>query len=307
VGQTQWDVAVIGNIGIDSNVYFHGAAPDFSVESNFTRNRHYVGQAGGYAARGYAALGYRTAFVGHVGEDFLGREVEAVLDRDGIDRRALGRDPAATCHSVNCMFADGRRKNFYDGASHMQLPPPPEAEVVVAGARLAHFNLANWARRLLPVAKAAGALIACDLQDVADPHDPYRQDFIAAADILFFSAVNHDPRTLLQTFMARRPDALWVCGMGARGAALGHQGRIQTFAAVDGAEPVVDTNGAGDSLALGFLSGWLFEGLSVEAALLRGQINARHVCTLVADTDHLLSGAELARRCRQARHEDADE
>ena len=118
------DVVVIGNIGIDSNVYLHGDEPDFSLEANFTRNRHYVGNAGAYTARGYAALGYRTAFIGHVGDDFLGREIEAVLDRDGIDRRAVELDPAGTAHSVNIMYRDGRRKNFYDGGGHMELDAP---------------------------------------------------------------------------------------------------------------------------------------------------------------------------------------
>ena len=78
------------------------------------------------------------------------------------------------------------------------------------------------------------------------------------------------------------------------------QGRIQTFGPVMGEAPVIDTNGAGDSLAVGFLSGLLFEDLSPEAALLRGQINARHVCTLAADTDHLLRQDELRRRCLAA-------
>ena len=57
----KFDVAVVGNVGIDTNVYIAGADIDFGVESNFTENLDYVGQAGGYAARGYAQLGKRTA------------------------------------------------------------------------------------------------------------------------------------------------------------------------------------------------------------------------------------------------------
>lgn len=59
-------IVVIGNAGIDSNVYLPGADIDFRVEGNFTKNLDTVGQAGGYSARGYAALGRPTAFIGHV-------------------------------------------------------------------------------------------------------------------------------------------------------------------------------------------------------------------------------------------------
>jgi acarbose 7IV-phosphotransferase len=61
------DVVVIGNIGIDTNVYLFHADVDWSIEANFSENIDYVGQAGGYASRGYAQFGKRTAFVGHVG------------------------------------------------------------------------------------------------------------------------------------------------------------------------------------------------------------------------------------------------
>ncbi|WP_374688922.1 carbohydrate kinase family protein, partial [Promineifilum sp.] len=191
-------VVVIGNVGIDTNVYLYGADIDFSVEANFSDNRDYVGQAGGYTSRGYAALGAPTAFIGHVGDDFSGRFIRETLAADGIDSRALFTDPAGTARSVNFMYRDGRRKNFYDGKGHMTLMPDLDlCRKVLRGARLAHFHLPNWARRLLPIAREEGLTIACDLQDVVDPADPYRQDFIREADILFFSAANFpDPTPL---------------------------------------------------------------------------------------------------------------
>ena len=50
-----------------------------------------------------------------------------------------------------------------------------------AGARLALFHLPDWARHLLPVARRAGAVVACDLQDVRDPDDEYLRDFLEGA------------------------------------------------------------------------------------------------------------------------------
>jgi acarbose 7IV-phosphotransferase len=52
---------------------------------------------------------------------------------------------------------------------------------------------------------------------------------------------------------------------------------------------VVDTNGAGDSLAAVFLSSYLLEGYSIEEAILRGQIAGRYCCSLKANTDDLIN------------------
>jgi sugar/nucleoside kinase (ribokinase family) len=174
-----FDVVVVGNVGIDTNVYFYGRDPDFGVESNFTENVDCVGQAGGYASRGFAQLGKRTAFIGYVGDDYSGRFIRQEFTRDGVDTTALFIDPTGTSRSVNFMYRDGRRKNFYDGKDHMHLRP--DAAVcrgVLARARLAHFNIPNWARRLLPVARELGLTISCDLQDVVSPDDDYRRDFV---------------------------------------------------------------------------------------------------------------------------------
>lgn len=299
----RFDVAVVGNIGIDTNVYFHSAEPDFTRESNFTEDLDYVGQAGGYASRGYAQLGWRTAFIGYVGDDHQGRFIRDELAHDGIDTSAAFIDPAGTSRSVNLMYRDGRRKNFYDGKSHMQLDPDrARCRSVLAESRLAHFNIPNWARGLLPIAKAAGVTVACDLQDVVQLRDGYRDDFVAQADIVFFSAVNQaGPAPLIEELLAWRPELVVVSGMGARGCALGTRAGIRYFDPVDIDLPVVDTNGAGDGLAVGFLSSYVLGGYSLEDAIRRGQIAARHTCTQKASSSHLITPELMAHYERQAR------
>jgi hypothetical protein len=56
-------VVIIGNAGTDTDVYLHGCDNIFTVESNFTENLDCVGQAGGYASRGFTNLGVRTAYI----------------------------------------------------------------------------------------------------------------------------------------------------------------------------------------------------------------------------------------------------
>jgi len=293
----KFDVVVVGNVGIDTNVYIAGADIDFGVESNFTENLDYVGQAGGYAARGYAQLGKKTAFAGYVGDDYSGRFVREELAADGIDTSAVFIDPLGTGRSINFMYRDGRRKNFYDGKGHMHLQPDLDAcAAVLAEARLAHFSIPNWARHLLPVARELGLTIACDVQDVVSAHDEYRYDFVKYADILFFSAVNQaDPTPLIEAFLAIRPDQIIVVGMGAEGCALGTREGVGFFPAVEMERPVIDTNGAGDGLAVGFASSFVLDGYSLQDAILRGQITARYTCTLKASSSNLITLQELDR------------
>ena len=288
-------VAVVGNVGIDTNIYPYGNEIDFSVEANFTLNIDYLGQAGGYASRGYNRQGKQTAFIGHVGDDYHGHFIREVLTADGIDITALFIDPTGTARSVNFMYPDGRRKNFYDGKGHMDLIPDPQTcQDILSRSRLAHFNLANWARHLLPVAKASGTVIACDLQDVVQVDDPYRQDFVEHADFLFFSAANYpDPTPLIRKFWQKNPGCTIVSGMGSRGCALGTHGKIEFFPIVNLPEPVVDTNGAGDGLAVGFLTSHVLEGHSLHESILRGQITARYTCTQKATSDTLITSEQV--------------
>lgn len=293
----RFDVVVVGNVGIDTNVYFHSGDVDFSVESNFTENIDYVGQAGGYASRGYAQLGQRTAFIGYVGDDHSGRFIRQEFARDGIDTTALFIDPLGTGRSVNFMYRDGRRKNFYDGKGHMHLRPDEEiCQAVLAQSRLAHFSIPNWARRLLPLAKELGLTIACDIQDVVALNDEYRQDFIEYADILFFSAVNQrDPSALMTALLAAKPSRIVIVGMGALGCALGTQEGIEFFPAVEMETPVIDSNGAGDGLAVGFLTSFMLDNYSLSESVLRGEITARYTCTRKASSSDLITPAELER------------
>jgi sugar/nucleoside kinase (ribokinase family) len=301
--QKQFDAVVIGNVGLDTNVYFHSDEPDFSRESNFTENLDCIGQAGGYASRGYAQLGWRTAFIGYVGDDFSGRFVREELARDGIDLSALFIDPAGTSRSINFMYRDGRRKNFYDGKSHMQLDPDRAVcRSILAASRLAHFNIPNWARQLLPIAKELGVTIACDLQDVVQLRDGYRDGFIEYADIVFFSAVNQaGPAPLIEELLNWKPELIVVSGMGAQGCALGTRDGVRYFEPVKMDAPVIDTNGAGDGLAVGFLSSYVLDGYSLEAAIRRGQIVARYSCTQKASSAHLITLELLAHYDREVR------
>jgi sugar/nucleoside kinase (ribokinase family) len=81
--------------------------------------------------------------------------------------------------------------------------------------------------------------------------------------------------------------------MGAKGCALGTEEGIRFFPAVGMAKPVVDTNGAGDGLAVGFLTSHVLDGFGLVDSVLRGQIAARHTCSLKASSSDLITMQEL--------------
>lgn len=282
---------MVGNIGIDTNVYFTGDGIDLSVEANFTTNIDMIGQAGGYASRGYAALGYKTAFIGYIGADYSGDFIRMILEKEKIDTSAVFIDPEGTSRSINLIYRNGQRKNCYDGKSHMTLHTPmASCEQLFRGARLAHFNIPNWARELLQPAKRSGLKVACDIQDVVDVNDSYRLDFIRTADYLFFSAANHpDPSPLILHYLSLNPQLVIICGMGERGCALGNTAGICFFPPVELDLPLVDTNGAGDTLAVAFLSSHVLDGLPLEESILRGQIAARYKCGIKASSGRMIS------------------
>jgi acarbose 7IV-phosphotransferase len=82
---------------------------------------------------------------------------------------------------------------------------------VIGNVGLAHFNIPNWARTLLPNARELGVTIACDLQDVVTLRDGYV-----------------------------------VSGRGAQGCAAGTPAGIRHFGPVAMDLPVLDTNSAAD-------------------------------------------------------------
>jgi sugar/nucleoside kinase (ribokinase family) len=293
--QRAFDIAVVSGVGIDTNVYLQRRDIDFAVEANFTENVDYVGQAGGYTARGFARLGKRTALIDTVGDDYQGRFIREELQRDGINVDALFTDAQGTRRSVNFMYIDGRRKNFYDGKGAMSyLPDSATCRSVLQQTRLAHFNIINWSRHLLPVARELGLTISCDLQDVVTAEDSYRQDYVKHADILFFSATNFDdPSPLIRSYLQAKQERIVLVGLGDRGCALGTGEEIRYWPAVNLREPIVDTNGAGDALVVGFLSSYCMDGFSLEDSVLRAQIAARYTCSVRANSSHLITRQRL--------------
>lgn len=272
------DVVVVGNAGLDTEVFLGTDDIDLTPDSSFSHNLDVVGQAGAYCSRGFARLGRHTRFFGSLGDDPAGEQVRRELAADGVRLDCVFPDPAGTARSVNLMTSDGRRRAFYDGRGHMDLAVPADlAERALADVPLAHVHLPNWARTvLLP----SIGTISVDLQDVRDVNDGYRADFIEAADILFASGAHlADPAAAAWDLVNRGTVRATVIGLGSDGVLAVERGEeVRHFPPPPLDLPIVDSNGAGDGLATGFLDAYVLEGADLAAAVLRGQLCARWTC-----------------------------
>jgi sugar/nucleoside kinase (ribokinase family) len=219
--------------------------------------------------RALALLGHHTAFVGAVGEDSFGEAIRTQLDRLEIKSHlsTVAKDHAITGTCLSLVTPDGERTMVtHLGASRLYQREDIPREVL-RSAKIFHFSGYQWDREnqkaavsyALGEAKKAGALISFDL---ADPFvvQHHRQEFIrliADADIVFANEAEAkllyeaSPEVCAEKIASQ--GVLAVIKLGARGA-LVQRGKEKVLIPVVPTS-VVDTTGAGDMFAAGFLHG----------------------------------------------------
>lgn len=252
--------------------------------------------SGGSAANtlaGLAALGAECAFIGQVADDQLGEVFVHDIHAVGIDFETparAGDPPTARC--LIFVTPDGQRTmNTFLGASQF-LPPQTLNAEAVAAARILYLEGYLWdpeepraaMRRAIEAARAAGRKVAFTLSDVF-LIDRYRGDFHALIedgliDILF--ANEHELAALtgegdfhagIDKLAGKVP--VLVVTRSEKGA-VAVAGGERAEVAAEPVEEVVDTTGAGDQFAAGFLFGHV-RGRSLEDCLRIGAICAAEV------------------------------
>ncbi|NMW32708.1 adenosine kinase [Altererythrobacter sp. RZ02] len=252
--------------------------------------------SGGSAANtlaGLATLGARCAFIGQVASDQLGDVFSHDIRAAGIDFDTPAREgepPTARC--LIFVTPDGERTmNTFLGASQF-LPPAALSEEAIADAKILYLEGYLWdpeeprsaMRRAIEVSRNAGRKVAFTASEsfVIDRHGDDFRALIAEGliDILFVNEGELATLTGEDDFEAGlaklSPNVpVLVATKGPNGAvaiANGTRGEV----AAEAVDAVVDTTGAGDLFAAGFLSGHVKEE-SLENCLTRGAICAAEV------------------------------
>jgi sugar/nucleoside kinase (ribokinase family) len=254
--------------------------------------REISGGSGANAAAGVAALGQQVAFIGRVADDQLGQVFAHDIRAAGVDYLTPFADtgnPTARCLILVTPDAQ-RTMNTFLGASQ----DLTEADVdydLVAAAKITYLEGYLWdpARpraamaKALEVARANGNRVAFTLSD-AFCVDRHRGDFRDLADgrvdVLFANEVEikslfetDDFDAAIRAIQGKLPIAVVTRG---EAGALVVTPEATIAVPAEPVAKVVDTTGAGDLFAAGFLAG-LAQGRDLQACAQLGAIAAAEV------------------------------
>ncbi len=252
--------------------------------------------SGGSAANtlaGMASMGNKCAFIGQVADDQLGMIFAHDIRAVGIDFTTAAREgepPTANC--IILVTPDGQRTmNTFLGASQF-LPEKALDKQMIADSAILYLEGYLWdpeepraaMRAAIDTARAAGRKVAFTLSD-AFVIDRYRDDFHSLIndgliDILFANEVelaslmqNDDFDSAAAELAAKVPTLVVTRGPGG---AIAMQNGVRASVAAEPIDKVVDTTGAGDSFAAGFLSG-MSAGKDPETCLKMGAVAAAEI------------------------------
>lgn len=252
--------------------------------------------SGGSAANtlaGLSALGMQCAFVGQVADDQLGQVFAHDIRAGGIDFDTPVRaGEPSTARCLIFVTPDGQRTmNTFLGASQF-LPAAVIDEEAIGGASVLYLEGYLWdpeepraaMRRAIETARSAGRKVAFTLSDafVISRHGDDFRSLIADGliDVLFANEVELAALTGEDEFeagLARLAPQVptLVVTRSEQGAVAVHQGERAAVAAQPIAK-VVDTTGAGDLFAAGFLAGFV-KGQPLATCLTMGAIAAAEI------------------------------
>ncbi len=266
------------------------------AEALYARMGPGIETSGGSAANtlaGLAALGLNCGFIGQVADDVLGQVFTHDMQAQGVcfDTAARAGDPP-TARCLILVTPDGQRTmNTFLGASQF-LPATALSHALIADASILYLEGYLWdpeepraaMRSAIKTAKDAGRRVAFTLSDVFCI-ERHRADFLkliaeGLIDILF---ANEDELLSLEectdfeaavaSLSARVP--LLVVTRSEHGAIAVKDGERAEVPA-EPVDQVVDTTGAGDLFAAGFLAGQA-RGRSLEESLTIGAVCAAEV------------------------------
>ena len=251
--------------------------------------------SGGSAANtivGLASLGNSTAFIGKVRDDELGESFEKGLKDFRVDYctpKAESGYPTACCLVMTTPDAQ-RTMNTCLGISGL-LSPRDIDENAISQSKIIYLEGYLWDRdearnmflKAIEIARKAGGKVALSLSDplCVDRHRAGFLDLVNNhTDIVFGN--EDEIKSLLGVY---RFDAVALkCGdiknifaitRGAEGSVVISGGEVHTIPAEEDVN-VVDTNGAGDLYAAGFLHG-LVNGMDLESCGKIGNITAAEI------------------------------
>lgn len=217
-----------------------------------------------------ARLGTPCAFHGPVGDDEYGRMTLADLEANGVDIGPAVVKPGQRTYFCTVMLDASGEKALIVAPTPCLFPQPDDvAEAAMASAQHLHTTAArlDTTARAIRFAKKHGLTVSLDLEPTAARQSQAVLPLLAMVDLVFvneraLALLGHEakPATAAAALLDNGSQVVCVT-RGARGSLTFARGK--EFATPAFAVPVVDSTGAGDCFAAGFVHGWL-EGWSLE-------------------------------------------
>lgn len=289
-GTETLDVVVVGDLMVDVIALMSG--PLARGSDTPSRVTTLGGGSAANVAVWLAQQGVPTAYVGRVGDDALGRLAVDALTDSGVHAWVGAEGDCSTGTCVVLVEPGGERSMLPDAGANATLLPadvPPTAFRPGGHLHLSGYTLLSTGSReagltALSLAAAAGMTVSVDPSSaalLADVGAARFLDWTRGVDVLL---PNADEAAVL-TGASDPPEAAErladsyrevVVKIGARGA-LWRQGFIAASAPAERGVEVVDTTGAGDAFAAGFLASWLLHPEPESALAAGNRLAARAV------------------------------
>lgn len=253
-----------------------------------------LGGSAGNTIRAMACMGCHTAFIGKVGEDTTGDFFTQALENLGITPIIFrGKERSGKC--VSLISPDGERTMVTHLGAALELKAEEIGSSIFDGYDCLYIEGYlvqdhTLLRHTIATAKARGLKIAIDLASfnvVAENLDFLREIVAEYVDILFANedeakafTGEEEPINALQAISELCE--LVIVKIGMRGALIKHGGEV-VHVGIMAAAKRVDTTGAGDFYAAGFLTG-MCRGLSLRQCGTIGAIAAGKVIEVVGTT-----------------------
>lgn len=308
--ETRFDVLCIGNAIVD---VIADAEEDFLTEQGLDKGsmrlidedeavrlygemgpgREISGGSAGNTAAGLAALGIQTAFIGQVADDQLGKIYQHDIQAQGIDFLVPARsDVGATARCLILVTPDAQRTmNTFLGAAQ-RLEAHTVDMAAVAGSGILYLEGYLWdpsqpraaMEAAMDAAQAAGRKVAFTLSDTfcVDRHRDGFWQLLRAGKIDILFANEAEAKAMAEVdeiedaVRALAEFAPTLAVTRSEKGAIAIAGGDRAEVAAEPIERLVDTTGAGDLFASGFLAGQA-RGLGLEASLKLGAIAAAEV------------------------------
>ena len=287
------DDSILEKLQLGKGGMFHVDAATSLKIGEFLKQYGCEMAAGGSTANtmsGAAKLGVTTGYIGKVGRDERGRFFEKAMTETNVKPLMLTTDTPTGCAEA-IITKDGERTfATYLGAALELCADDIKPEMLdgwdifyVEGYLISNRELLNKA---LPMAKAKGMKIALDLAsfNVVKDNREYMQDLAKNyLDIIFANEEEAKAFTLLDDPVEALHQMASICEIavvkvGAKGAYVQHGNQVVKNDPIPA--KVVDTTGAGDLWAAGFMAG-LVQGKSIETCAKMGATVAANIIEVV--------------------------